>query len=352
MNQVSSKQKLARKQASEWIVKLSSDNPNEDDHLEDEFLSWLHRSPENQIAYLRAEWLWTNSSKLTSQETIETCSSSSFSGFGFSSPSSETFSYSFSQYLSQHWAQYKALTVSLTSILLVSFVGLGVFSLSGNSVQNDIFLTHHGEIKTYQLKDGSSATLNSNSKIHVSISNDNREVELIDGEAFFNVKKIKGVPFSVKGREVSVRVLGTQFSVKNSPESSSVIVLEGKVRVSSASSPEIEAVTLTKDKSALLSKETTEITTKDTNARESLSWRNKKLIYNGEPLSKVISDLNKHFKKQTKLANKKLGDTKVVAVISINNQEATLRKIESLFNLTAQYNQEDKIIYLEEHQSN
>ncbi len=339
MNQISSKQKLARKQASEWIIRLNSDNPNQAESLEKAFLTWLNSNPENQIAYLRAEWLWSNSERLNLQEAPDTHILGSLLAF----PNQ------FRQRLIQH----KAVAATCACLLLVMTIGLGILQPFSSATQNDVLFTSHGQIKTHRLLDGSSVTLNANSKIQVAINSNRREISLIEGEAFFDVKRLKKIPFLVKGPGINVRVLGTQFSVKNSIETASVTVLEGKVSVSTNLSTQAsnkEALILTKDEAALLNKATDNIEPIKVNAKEKLSWTAKKLIYKGESLEKVISDINQHYDTKLQLSDSEIGKTTVIAVISIDNQEKTLQKLESLFNLISIHDKGSDIILLKKSQ--
>src|SRR5690606_8958967 len=84
------------------------------------------------------------------------------------------------------------------------------------------YATDFGEIQTITLPDGSKATLNGNSTLQISENwEESREVWL-DGEAFFEVKKIpekssqpgalRGKKFLVHTHHLAVEVLGTTFN--------------------------------------------------------------------------------------------------------------------------------------------
>ena len=90
-----------------------------------------------------------------------------------------------------------------------------------------------GETKQVALLDGSEVILNANSVLSYSKSkwNDKREVYL-KGEAFFKVKK--GSDFVVKTNQGQVKVLGTQFDVKDLSGLFQVVCYTGKVWVKSS----------------------------------------------------------------------------------------------------------------------
>ncbi len=80
------------------------------------------------------------------------------------------------------------------------------------------FVSAYGERKNFQLPDGSIVTLNAGSKITI---NDNygsssRDV-FLEGEAFFDVKHNRELPFIVHTPAMNIKALGTRFNVKAYP---------------------------------------------------------------------------------------------------------------------------------------
>lgn len=94
------------------------------------------------------------------------------------------------------------------------------------------FITGKGETKVVALQDGSVVTLNTASEIQVSYSDTVRAVELVHGEALFDVAKNKARPFVVAAGDTNVRVVGTSFSVRRIDAAPiQVLVREGVVEV-------------------------------------------------------------------------------------------------------------------------
>ncbi|HWW40829.1 FecR family protein [Pedobacter sp.] len=82
-----------------------------------------------------------------------------------------------------------------------------------------IFAAAYGERKNIQLPDGSIVTLNAGSKIHIdeNYGVSARDIYL-EGEAFFDVKQSKDLPFIVHTSAMDVKALGTAFDVKAYPD--------------------------------------------------------------------------------------------------------------------------------------
>ena len=95
------------------------------------------------------------------------------------------------------------------------------------------FAAAYGERKNFQLPDGSIVTLNAGSSIHISDSFGvySRNIYL-EGEAFFDVKHNKSLPFIVHTPAMDVEALGTAFNVKAYPgEKTEALLVRGKIEV-------------------------------------------------------------------------------------------------------------------------
>ena len=99
-----------------------------------------------------------------------------------------------------------------------------------------IYATALGEQRSIQLEDGSTVELNSRSKIRVSYSKQERDVELIEGQALFHAAHNASRPFIVAVGATRVRAVGTQFDIYKRTNATVVTVVEGRVAVYSAPS--------------------------------------------------------------------------------------------------------------------
>jgi transmembrane sensor len=97
------------------------------------------------------------------------------------------------------------------------------------------YTTGIGEQRTIALSDGSRIELNARSRIRVRFSKQERDIELLAGQALFSVAKDSSRPFVVTSEEARVRAVGTQFDVYQRSSGTTVTVLEGRVAVLTAS---------------------------------------------------------------------------------------------------------------------
>jgi len=94
--------------------------------------------------------------------------------------------------------------------------------------------TGTAELETVNLADGSTAQLGPGSAIRIRYENGERRIELLAGQALFEVQPDKARPFRVMAGEVTATVLGTAFDVRRMPGATEVGVQHGRVRVDSA----------------------------------------------------------------------------------------------------------------------
>ena len=102
----------------------------------------------------------------------------------------------------------------------IAAVTLGL--LAALAVVNNRYLagresTQVGEVRRLTLEDGSALALNTASVLQVKFDEDMRRVVLREGEASFQVTHDEQRPFIVQAGNVSVRAVGTAFSVRMRP---------------------------------------------------------------------------------------------------------------------------------------
>lgn len=100
------------------------------------------------------------------------------------------------------------------------------------SARTEIYETGVGQQHVATLKDGSQLALNTDSKVLVTYHNDRRHLELVRGEAMFDVAHNPQRPFTVLAGQEQVKALGTSFVVRREPNHLWVTLVQGKVELS------------------------------------------------------------------------------------------------------------------------
>ena len=182
-------------------------------------------------------------------------------------------------------------------ILIVFGIGLLARTTYISVYPNKSFVCELNEAsKTITLADGSSITLNSNSKLIYprKFRKDERRVELI-GEAFFDIARNPNKAFIIKAKEAEIKVLGTSFNINTADNKVEVLVKTGRVQFSSTISPEKKLI-LTKGEFAIL---------KESNLKKAisiddnyLSWKTRQIIFRNTKLHEVAKVLNRTYQIQ------------------------------------------------------
>lgn len=98
-------------------------------------------------------------------------------------------------------------------------------------LQRGVYTTDIGEQRSLRLADGSTVELNALTRIKVRFTEHERRIDLIKGQALFEVEKDKSRPFIVRTANTQVRAVGTRFDVYRKKIGTVVTVIEGRVAV-------------------------------------------------------------------------------------------------------------------------
>jgi len=119
----------------------------------------------------------------------------------------------------------RLLPKAAVAAMIFLVIGIGVWSFIYRNGTRGVaekrkwveFSVGHGKLKKVQLPDSTFAWLNAGTKIGFSLpfGSMKREVTLLEGEVFFDVKPNPTKPFIVHANGLDARVLGTSFTVRS-----------------------------------------------------------------------------------------------------------------------------------------
>ena len=155
-----------------------------------------------------------------------------------------------------------------------------------------------GMKSTIWLSDGTKVRLNAETLISYpeQFSDSLREV-IVEGEAFFEVKRNETKPFIVKSNGVETRVLGTSFNVKayTGADRVEVGVTEGKVRVTGTSLGEQSAMDLLPNQMSVIDLEAKRMEKVSFDPAELLAWRDWTLRFQKQPLRNIFYEIERWY---------------------------------------------------------
>jgi ferric-dicitrate binding protein FerR (iron transport regulator) len=188
------------------------------------------------------------------------------------------------------------------SVLLVMGIGFYLWKYNflpifGNTVS---VATGKGERKEIKLPDGSVVWLNESSRMEYpsQFEAHARKVMLLDGEAYFDIKRDESKPFFVKASGTTTRVLGTAFNIRSYHFLKSILVTvtRGKVEVQKAdgaAGPEKKI--LLPNEQVYYDVKTKEIKKMAVNSANAVAWKEGRLLFDNESLANVMAILENKF---------------------------------------------------------
>ncbi|MEP6610943.1 MAG: FecR family protein [Mucilaginibacter sp.] len=193
---------------------------------------------------------------------------------------------------------------------------------AGNKTHTQIAKIVAPRIMEVILPDGSKVWLSAHSifKYPKVFLGKTRQVELMEGRAFFDVKHQSDHPFIVKTQGLNITVLGTSFDVSaNQKEGTTkVSVVSGKVGVTFNDKRDQHAIMLLPKQQIVLSNTNNQI--KKEPAQEAVVnlWCKSPLVFEQENLNNIFKALEKQYNTRITVDNKQLLDERIS--ITLSNQ--------------------------------
>lgn len=253
------------------------------------------------------------------------------------------------------------------SVLLVSLVGTNVL-LGSQWSQYRVKLTQHqaqtfgtavGEQNRFTLSDGSSISLNTDSRITIDYTPSHRQLTLHQGEVNFDVAKDKTRPFIVNVGKQSFTALGTVFNVqKNNEQTMELIVTEGQVLISSPqhtlleltqalttlSSAEFNGIVVSAGEKATIEQQSSPtIKVGDEQIKRELAWQQGMLVFDAEPLGIALREVSRYIDASFQFDSPELAHLKVSGYFKAGDVDGLLLSLNSNFNLTASRSEKNTI---------
>lgn len=147
------------------------------------------------------------------------------------------------------------------------------------------------------LPDGTVVWLNAGSKITYSQGFGVNDRHLrFQGEAYFEVKKNKNLPFNVETDDLNVTVLGTKFNFRDYPEDTEAVVdlLEGRLSLENYLK-EMEMQYLAPAEKMVLNKSTGEMSISVSKTERVKAWTHDQLFFDEDLLSDIAKELGRSY---------------------------------------------------------
>lgn len=194
-----------------------------------------------------------------------------------------------------------------------------------------IYSTGVGERRTVALEDGTRIELNASSRLSVRFDRHGRHVQLGDAQAFFDVAKDPARPFLIEAGDTQVRVVGTAFDVRHRDGQVAVNVQRGLVEVRPHQQGGAAPFRL-RPGQGLSHREgqVDDALVANVALEEVAGWRQGRLIYRDQPLSRIVGDMNRLFPRPVKLGDAKAANMRLSGVLIVDEQDAMVDRLSHL----------------------
>ncbi len=310
----------ARAEAAAWIARLHG--PQRSAAAEAGFRRWLESDPQNAKVFERMTEIW---------DAVGTTQAGRYPR------------------VSPLQRKPRARPLAIAAAVLVT-CAIGLLTTYG-VLRDPTYVTAIGEQRTVDLKDGSHVTLNSSTRVHVHYRDDIRRVQLVEGEAIFEVAHDEQRPFVVVAGDHEVKALGTVFLVRQAPDTTAVTLLEGKVAITTVSSradreagsasvhamPAAEPapiVTLTPGERFTVTAKRTEML--DTPPLEVVTaWRRGEVILDRTSLAEAAAEMNRYGESVIVIDDAEIGGIRISGNYKAGDAEGFARAVAGMYGLEA-----------------
>jgi transmembrane sensor len=224
--------------------------------------------------------------------------------------------------------------------------------------QSEIYETGIGQRSLSILQDGSSVELDAGTRVKVVMSKRTRNVELVYGQALFQVAHDTKRPFVVRAADREITALGTQFDVRLDATSVRVTLIEGKVKVSGEPSQNAaylmpgqqlvarlpgahektvgKSVTSGRSGPQDVSTLDGDALVRDVDIGKATGWRDGRIFLEDLTLADAVAEMNRHSPVQISVADPQIASLHVNGMFRAGEPRAFVAALEQYFPITAQ----------------
>jgi transmembrane sensor len=258
----------------------------------------------------------------------------------------------------RRWEQARARALSVRGVVFASagaiaaacmavYAAVAVWPALLHPASDSLVATGIGETRAVPLDDGSRVVLDTSSRLRVEFTPTARDVELLGGQAHFEVAKDPHRPFRVHTRSAEVVAVGTMFDVAALPARTTVTLIEGRVNVRVIPSkrqerPRVEALTpgqqlgIAAD-GELLDKKVVKI-------ENVTAWQHGTIVIDDAPLPEALAIMNRYSATQIVVEGPSLQDRRISGVFRIGDVDTEAVVLQRYFGLSEAARSEHEIV--------
>lgn len=221
-----------------------------------------------------------------------------------------------------------------------------------------VYRTAPGERLVVTLRDGTLLTLNTDSRAVVQYRDGTRGVNLVNGQALFEVARDPRHPFVVTAGGRKVTALGTAFDVRVSRDQFAVTLIEGRISVepdapaNTAATNAGQAVVraeLSPGEQMVVAAEVAAPVIRKADTKRAISWRDGQVIFKDDPLAQAIGEINRYGGRRIVLADESLRDLRISGAFNTGNTSGFVATLTSYFDVRVVESDAQQIVLARRH---
>jgi transmembrane sensor len=299
----------------------------------EQFEAWLDADPRHRAAYDSIDCSWDFVAAAAVDERVMAMRREALAAPGKRSVS---------------WGRPAAIAASIVVCVLV-FGSVWRFGSGGANQIDGEFVTQVGQRSSITLNDGSTVVLNTASRIHVDFNARERRVQLLAGQALFNVAKNYPLPFVVEAGDRRVTAHGTAFDIRLEDHNQlQVTLIEGRVSVDplrpNGSTPAMS------DHEDLLPGDQLVIAPRGAPEKhkadltKATSWREGQIILDDDTLENAIAEVNRYSARKIILADPKLASLRLSGVFIAGHSDTFVETVTENFPIKATASRDGRVL--------
>lgn len=328
--------------AADWMLRISDSRFSRSEFVE--FEAWCEASPDNRRAFEEMQTLWAATGAVQEAE-IDSASIEADRYLG--------------QVSIEAWRRarkrrspvesLRALRVnrrvlaSASAFVVVAALAIVLLASKGHFDESQhppdlSIVTEAGMNRDVVLPDGSNVTVAGGSRLSARFTEQARTLVLERGEAFFRIAPDKNRPFTVNAMDTRVTAIGTAFNVRAERDVVRVAVTEGAVSVdrerplAEKSQPQSrEVIRLAAGHQVTLSRFQPDPIVVSVDIENATAWLSGTLKFVDEPLSSVVSAINRHAVTPVSIGDRAVEDYRFTGTVVPDRVDEWLRGLPDIF---------------------
>ena len=301
--------------AAGWVV----DRGNQKDWTSErqaELDTWLAQSVAHRVAYVRIEAGWRRSDRLAALR-------SPMHGHHMESAPSRK----------MIWARIAA---AFGLAVITGLVATDYFF----QPKSQLIETPMGGQERLTLADGSRIELNTDSAVRIDLQHSQRAVELVRGEAYFQVKHDPEHPFVVQVAGRKIVDLGTKFAVRSTSRSFEIALLEGSVSLEAETGDaQSRAITLSPGDVAVATAGNVSVSkVSKRRITDRLAWQRGMIVFHNATLAYVAAEFNRYGGPQLSIASPEIAGLTINGRFKIMGAGDFAANAHEIFGLRVEHN--------------